>query len=338
MLHRIAVGLAIVLALTGPAMAGCHQVANSAGFDAHTKFQFCDDQPSSLRLNVREVAKHPDLSEPGAAQNLDVRITSPSVNVQAAPIRGWANGRATNAGFIVTLDNTDDAAALAHAINAGEVVTITLTPASTGTAHTVFSGVFAERFPDAKLPAVKAGPPSAPPVAASAGPVETLTPYQAEIDSVLSRATPYRDWMDRACVLSSAAETRETIKQERLAGVNEQISRYDELLADPALNPRAASVNERRRQEQINERDRLQRLEASSLNANNVFGRIVESGICRDQAATRAAQLEKCTKAGRGNCACEADKFASNWLAGTYRTNSSGLVRMDVDARKACGP
>ncbi len=124
----------------GHASAKCHQIANSRGFDAHTKFTLCDNQQSQIRLNAQEVAKYASIAGRG---DIVIMFQSPSIDFATKNANGWG-GRG---GYNVPLPDYDDALSLAKAINAGETIVITARNKAQGETHTVFSGVFAMTFP-----------------------------------------------------------------------------------------------------------------------------------------------------------------------------------------------
>lgn len=135
------------LCLSGAAHAKCYELADIDDFGPQTKFRYCDDSVSQIRLNVREMLAAPADMVAWGSSGPDAEIRFSEKTVTATPVEGWANDRATNAGLIIELADPAEAAKVAKAINAGETLDIVLI-GEDGTEFTAFSGTFAMRFPD----------------------------------------------------------------------------------------------------------------------------------------------------------------------------------------------
>ncbi len=135
------------VALAGIAHADCYELADVDSFGPQTKITYCDDQPTSIRLNLERMREAPESIRGYRAAGPAAGIQLPGETIEATAINKWAEDRATNSGFILRIEDPAEALKVARSINAGESFDIVLTDAQ-GTGFSAFSGTFAMRFPE----------------------------------------------------------------------------------------------------------------------------------------------------------------------------------------------
>lgn len=350
------------------APANCHEISSSKGADAPapftTRFTLCDNQPSWIRLNVREVNKHPEISDymtPAAKIALSVR--SPGVNIETVNEKGWGNDHAPHSGYAVPLPDYDEALRLAKAVNAGETITITATNKSSGEAHTVFSGVFAMTFPAAALSgggddqpksqAQASAAPSALAAKKTAQSGSTKVSYTDPAGEACARDSYLTSRLyDCGCIDSKAPQIREDLSDKRVAKAQEGEIQYrenqlrvaEERLAKETDPQRIESM--KRSVERAKERlDELKkRPDPMSHSPELVAQYAYQAAACKIGDYFRETEKKNCLNAYSSSvtdpdsyCACSADKAAELWLqSGDQQYGSTLATQIVTQARQAC--
>jgi hypothetical protein len=143
---RILLAASIAFAMSGTAYAKCSEIADVDGFGPQTKMTLCDDQATGILLNLDRMAEAPASMNGYLVPAPSAEIRLQNETVEAEGIKGWAQDRATNRGFILSIEDFEAAQKVARAINAGDNFDIVLTDSS-GVSFTVFSGTFEMKFP-----------------------------------------------------------------------------------------------------------------------------------------------------------------------------------------------